>query len=56
MKRYIEFWDDDKIQAVDKLNDYIRNNSVDVTIAGYNVVRYEQINKERTYILAEVIE
>ncbi len=60
MKKYIEFFDDktsDYYSAVDELNDFIAENELlNVRVISYQVVRYEQLNKERTYILVEVEE
>ena len=57
MKKYIEFCDteiDGYVSAVDALNKFIaENESSKVSVVGYRVVRYEQLNRERTYILAE---
>ena len=56
MKKYVEFFDDG-IRAVDQLNDFISENKhLKVSVISYQVVRYEQRNNERTYILAEVEE
>lgn len=59
MKKYIEFYDKENgfVKAVDELNKFVaENESLKVSVVGYRVVRYEQLNKERTYILAEVLE
>ena len=60
MKKYIEFCDteiDGYVSAVDALNKFIaENESSKVSVVGYRVVRYEQLNRDRTYILAEVEE
>ncbi len=60
MKKYIEFCDteiDGYVSAVDALNKFIaENESLKVSVVGYRVVRYEQLNRERAYILAEVEE
>ena len=60
MKKYIEFCDteiDGYVSAVDALNKFIaENESSKVSVVGYRVVRHEQLNRERTYILAEVEE
>lgn len=54
MKRYVEFFDC-STRAVDKLNDFISENQhLKVSVIGYRVVRYEQMNNDRTYILVEV--
>ncbi len=55
-KWFKEFKDNDyQGNAVEDLNFYIENNpSYRVTVIEYNVVRYEQINQDRTYILVEV--
>lgn len=50
-KKYIELYDDGlETPAVDALNSLSKDH--EVTIEGYRLVRYEEINKERTYILA----
>lgn len=57
MKKHFEEFKDNDYQgeAVEKLNLFIENNpSYRVTVVGYNVVRYGQINQDRTYILVEV--
>ena len=61
MKKYIEFYDKDNglviVKAVDELNKFVaENESLKVSVVGYRVVRYEQLNIDRTYILAEVEE
>ena len=59
MKKYFkEFKDNDyQGEAAKNLSLFIEiNPSYRVTIVGYNVVRYEQINQDRTYILVEVRE
>ena len=59
MKRYIEFYDKENgfVKAVDELNKFVaENESLKVSVVGYRVVRYEQLNIDRTYILAEVEE
>lgn len=60
MKKYIEFYDtetDGFVSAVDALNKFVaENESLKVSVVGYRVVRYEQLNRERTYILVEVEE
>lgn len=59
MKFFTEFVDDDNGMVVDKLNEYIEEvqrttkGKTKVNVIGYQVVRYEQLNKERTYILVE---
>lgn len=57
-KHFKEFKDNDyQGSAVEDLNFYIENNpSYRVTVIEYNVVRYEQISQDRTYILVEVEE
>ena len=56
MKKYIEFYDDG-ISAVDQMNDFIAENKhLKVSVISYKVVRCEQRNNERTYILVEVQE
>lgn len=59
MKKYIEFFDKENgyIRAVDELNKFVaENESLKVSVIGYQVVRYEQFGADRTYILAEVEE
>ena len=60
MKKYIEFCDTDidgYVSATDALNKFIaENESLKVSVVGYRVVRYEQLNINRTYILAEAEE
>ena len=61
MKKYIEFYDKANglviVKAVDELNKFVaENESLKVSVVGYRVVRYEQLNIDRTYILAEVEE
>ena len=60
MKKYIEFCDTGiggYVSAVDALNKFISENKhLKVSVIGYQVVRYELANTERTYILAEVQE
>ena len=59
MKKYVEFYDKENgyIKAVDELNKFIaENESLKVSVIGYQVVRYEQFGADRTYILAEVEE
>ena len=56
MKKYIEFCDY-SARALDQLNDFISENQhLKVSVIGYKVVRYEQMNTDRTYILVEVEE
>ena len=56
MKKYIDFFDDG-IRAVDQLNDFISENKhLKVSVISHRVVRYEQCNSGRTYILVEVEE
>ena len=58
MRKFLEFFDDE-IYAVEKLNEYIERAKIatdgkaKINVIGYQVVRYEQMNKERTYILVE---
>lgn len=58
MKKYIEFCDteiDGYVSAVDALNKFIaENETLKVSVVGYRVVRYEQLGRDRTYILVEV--
>ena len=50
MKKFIEMCDiENGRKAVEILN--ILSKDLKVTIEGYNVVRHEQCNQERTYIL-----
>lgn len=57
MKRYFKEFTDDKVSAVEELNSYMKENpSYKVTVVQYFVVRYEQMNRDRTYILVEVEE
>ena len=59
MEKYIEFYDKENgfVKAVDELNKFVaENESLKVSVVGYRVVRYEQLNIDRTYILAEVEE
>ncbi|MHB9679772.1 hypothetical protein [Lactococcus lactis] len=49
--RYREFWDG-QITAAQQLDEFAKDH--DCKVVGYQVVRYEQINEERTYILVEV--
>ena len=59
MKKYIEFFDKENgyVSAVNALNEFIAENKhLKVSVVGYRVVRYEQLNMNRTYILAEVEE
>lgn len=59
MKKYFKEFKDNDYQgsAVEDLNLYIGNNpSYRVTVVEYNVVHYERINQDRTYILVEVEE
>lgn len=55
-KWFKEFKDNDyQGSAVEDLNFYIENNpSYRVTVVKYNVVHYEKINQDRTYILVKV--
>ncbi|MDV5994454.1 UNVERIFIED_CONTAM: hypothetical protein KB573_03665 [Streptococcus canis] len=60
MKKYIEFYDGKEglyRRAIDDLNEFIsENENLKIKVVSYQVVRYEQLNKERTYILVEVTE
>ncbi len=59
MKKYFKEFKDNIYQgsAVEDLNSYIEENpSSVVTVLQYYVVRYEQLNQDRTYILVEVKE
>ena len=61
MRLFTEFVDDEKKLAVERLNEYIERAKIatggkaKINIIGYQVARYEQINKERTYILIEEV-
>nr|DAN51303.1 MAG TPA: hypothetical protein [Caudoviricetes sp.] len=61
MRVFMEFIDDEENTAVGKLNEYIERAKIatsgkaKINIVGYQVARYEQINKERTYILVEEV-
>lgn len=61
MRMFMEFIDDEENTAVGKLNEYIERAKIatsgkaKINIVGYQVARYEQINKERTYILVEEV-
>lgn len=58
---FMEFIDDEENTAVGKLNEYIERAKIatsgkaKINIVGYQVARYEQINRERTYILVEEV-
>jgi hypothetical protein len=60
MRKFLEFFDDE-IYAVEKLNEYIgkakiaTDGKAKINVIGYQVARYEQMNKERTYILVEEV-
>ncbi|MDV6023404.1 hypothetical protein [Streptococcus canis] len=60
MTKYIEFYDGKEglyRRAIDDLNEFIsENENLKIKVVSYQVVRYEQLNKERTYILVEVTE
>lgn len=61
MRVFAEFIDDGEKTAVEKLNEYIErakiatNGKSKINVIGYQVTRYEQMNKERTYILIEEV-
>ena len=61
MRFFVEFIDDGEKTAVEKLNEYIErakiatNSKAKINVIGYKVARYEQMNKERTYILVEEV-
>ena len=61
MRLFMEFVDDEENTAVRKLTEYIERARIatggksKINIVGYQVARYEQINKERTYILVEEV-
>lgn len=56
--RFKEFWDEGfepgNKTAAQQLDEFAKNH--DCKVVGYQVVRYEGINIERTYILVEVEE
>lgn len=58
---FMEFVDDEEKLAVERLNEYVEKAQIatsgkaKINIIGYQVARYEQINKERTYILVEEV-
>jgi len=55
MKRYFKEFTDENVSAVEELNSYMKENpDYKVTVVQYYVVRYEQMNRDRTYILVEV--
>lgn len=58
MTKYIEFYDGKEglcRRAIDDLNEFIsENKNLKIKVVSYQVVRYEQLNRERTYILVEV--
>lgn len=61
MRKFMEFVDDEEKLAVERLNEYIEKAKIAtrdkarINVIGYQVARYEQINKERTYILVEEV-
>ena len=61
MRVFTEFIDDGEKTAVEKLNEYIErakiatNGKSKINVIGYQIARYEQMNKERTYILIEEV-
>ena len=61
MRFFAEFIDDGEKTAVEKINEYIErakiatNGKAKINVIGYQVARYEQMNKERTYILVEEV-
>nr|DAJ26115.1 MAG TPA: hypothetical protein [Caudoviricetes sp.] len=61
MRFFAEFIDDGEKTAVEKFNEYIErakiatNGKAKINVIGYQVARYEQMNKERTYILVEEV-
>ena len=61
MRLFMEFVDDEENTAVRKLTEYIERARIatggksKINIVGYQIARYEQINKERTYILVEEV-
>lgn len=61
MRVFTEFVDDGEKTAVEKLNEYIERAKIatggksKLNVIGYQVARYEQMNKERTYILVEEV-
>ena len=59
MKKYVEFYDKENgyIKAVDELNKFVaENESLKVSVIGYQVVKGGQSYTERAFILAEVEE
>ncbi|QDP43731.1 hypothetical protein [Streptococcus phage P738] len=59
MKKYFKEFKDTLYQgsAVEDLNSFVKENpSSVVVVLQYCVVRYEQLNQDRTYILVEVEE
>lgn len=60
MRKYIEFYDGKEgpyRRAIDDLNKFIsENENLKIKVVSYQVVRYEQLNRERVYVLAEVEE
>lgn len=61
MRVFMEFVDDEEKLAVERLNEYIEKAQIatsgkaKINVIGYQVARYEQMNKERTYILIEEV-
>ena len=61
MSVFLEFFDDDENTAVEKLNEYIERAKIatkgkaKINVIGYQIAHYEQINEDRTYILAEEV-
>lgn len=54
MKFYKQFRDE-YIDAVTQLNEFIQKNpTFDVVVLSHTVVRYEQLNEDRTYIFTLV--
>lgn len=59
MRKYFKEFKDNYHQgsAVEDLNSFVKENpDCVVVVLQYNVVRYEQLNDDRTYILVEVEE
>ena len=60
MKKYVEFYDTETngfVSTVDALNKFIaENESLKVSVIGYQVVKGGQSYTERAFILAEVEE
>ena len=61
MRAFLEFVDDEEKLAVERLNEYIEKAKIatsgkaKINIIGYQVVHYEQLKRERAYILVEEV-